>query len=163
MKHQALIASFTFAVAGAFTAPLASADCDITTAKCYQNGGKCNIKFRNRTGDTAGSDSTGLDRKGSAQIIRVKAVNDDGNAAGNILNIESGTTKTMNMDKKFKKGFAKIRLSSPTLPVNGVTMSCAHIKTVLNGNGTCKVMYGKNNGKSQLGYQCEGGLVVNPK
>ena len=162
MNYQPLMTSFAFALIGALTAPAASADCDITTTKCHQNGGKCNIKFRNQTGVTGGSNNTDLDREASAQIIRVKAVKDNGKAAGNIINIEAGTSKTMNIDKKYKKDFAKIRISSPTLPVNGITMSCGHVKTVLNGDGTCKVIYGMTGGKTQLGYQCEGGKVANP-
>ena len=162
MKYQFLIAGFALAIAGGLTAPTASADCDITTTKCHQNDGKCNIKFRNQTGVLSGSNATSIDRQASAQIIRVKAVKDNDKAAGNILNIEAGTSKTMNIDKKYNKGFAKIRISSPTLTVTGITMSCAHIKTVLNGDGTCRVIAGKAGGGGQLGYQCQGGEVANP-
>ncbi len=170
MKHQALIASITLVIAGAFTTPLASADCDITTTKCYQNGGKCNIKFRNVTDQRGGSaGGTKLTQKSSAQIVRVKAVKDNGKPAGNILNVESGTTNTMNLDKKYKKDFASIRISSPTLSsVSGVTMSCEDVKAVLNGNGTCKIFNGatskmSNSLTAQLGYSCDAGAVSGPK
>jgi predicted methyltransferase len=162
MHYPPLMTSFAFVLVGLLASPTASADCDITTTKCHQNGGKCNIKFRNQTGVSGGSNDTGLDRQASAQIIRVKAVKDNDKAAGNVINIEAGTSKTMNIDKKYNKDFAKIRISSPTLSVSGITMSCAHVKTVLDGDGTCKVIAGTAGGGGQLGYQCEGSKVANP-
>lgn len=170
MISRTLIGGFTIAAAFAATASIASADCDIRETKCYQNDGKCNIKFRNRTADLGGSDGDSyLDQRSSAQIVRVKAAKENGNAAGNILNIEAGSSKTMNIDKKWKKDFAKIRISSPTLSdVDGVTMSCDHVVQVLDGNGTCKIFYGikersdDRKYKYQLGYQCDGGSVGGP-
>ena len=170
MNRHALGASLAITLISVLAVPAASADCDIRETKCYQNDGKCNIKFRNRTGDTGGSEGDSyLDQRSSAQIIRVKAAKDNGNAAGNILNIEAGTSKTMNIDKKYNKDFAKIRISSPTLgSVDGVTMSCEHVVQVLNGNGTCKVFYGLKERsddrkyKYQLGYQCDSGNVGGP-
>ena len=150
--------------------PIARADCDITETKCYQNGGKCNIKFRNKTSETSGSGgNTPLRQQSSAQIIRVKAVKDNGKPAGNILNIEADTSKTMNLDKKFKKDFAWIRISSPTMStVSGVTLSCEDVKIVLNGNGTCKIFNGARRTGSldysyELGFSCDGGSVKGPK
>ena len=151
-------------------APTASAECDISQTKCVVNDGKCNIKFRNVTDQNGGSaGGTKLTQKSSAQIIRVKAVKDNGNAAGNIINIESGTSKTMNLDKKAKKDFATIRISSPTLAsVSGVTMSCEDVQAVLNGNGTCKVFSGvtskmANELRAQLGYSCDAGEIKGPQ
>lgn len=150
-------------------APTASADCDITTTKCHVNNGKCNIKFRNITDQATGSGKgTKLTQKSLAQQIRVKAVRDDGKAAGNILNIEAGTSKTMNIDKKYNKDFVQIRLSAPTFDtVNGITLTCNQVKAVLNGNGTCKVFNGSTNlqmqsFRSQLGFSCDGGAVLGP-
>jgi len=168
MKHHALIASLAVVCAGAIAVPEVRADCDTTANDCF-NGGKCNIKFRNMTAETSGSSSkTKLTQRSMAQIIRVKAVKDNGKSAGNIINIESGTSKTMNLDKKAKKDFAKIRISAPTSAVtDGVTMSCADVNKVLAGNGTCKVFYGFRNNASgnvvnQLGYRCDGGNVQGP-
>ena len=171
MKHLTVSASLVLALSIAVFAPAAVADCDIRETKCYKNKGKCNIKFRNRTGveDKTDSDSR-LNQRASAQIIRVKAVKENGKAAGNVINIEAGTSKTMNIDKKWKKDFARIRISSPTMAaVDGVTMSCDHVLQVLNGNGTCKVFYGikrrSNDDRKyryQLGYQCDGGSLGGP-
>ena len=122
------------------------------------------------TSHTNGSGAnTALRQQSSAQIIRVKAVKDNGKAAGNILNIEADTSKTMNLDKKFKKDFAWIRVSSPTMAtVGGVTLSCSQVKTVLNGNGTSKIFNGAlhqggQNYSYQLGFRCDGGSVKGPK
>ena len=170
MIPRSMMSGLTLVAALFLGAPPADASCDIRETKCYTNNGKCNIKFRNRTGDLGGSDGdSSLDQRGSPQIIRVKAVKDNGKAAGNIINIEAGTSKTMNIDKKWKKDFAKIRISAPTMStVDGVTMSCDDVLQVLNGNGTCKIFYGireksdDRKYKYQLGYQCDGGSVGGP-
>lgn len=170
MRPFLSISALFIGTAMIFASPSACADCDITDTKCYQNDGKCNIKFRNVTDQRSGSaGGTKLTQKSSAQIVRVKAVKDNGKPAGNILNIESGTTNTMNLDKKYKKDFAWIRISSPTLSsVSGVTMSCEDVKAVLNGNGTCKIFNGatskmSNSLTAQLGYSCDAGDVSGPK
>ncbi len=171
MKYHSLMSALAASLMAAFAAPTASADCDIRETKCYKNKGKCNIKFRNRTGVEDKTDrNSRLNQRASAQIIRVKAVKDNGKPAGNIINIEAGTSKTMNIDKKWNKEFAQIRISSPTMAaVDGVTMSCDHVLQVLNGNGTCKVFYGikqrSNDSRKyryQLGYQCDGGSLGGP-
>ena len=170
MKRHTLMAGLAISLATAFAVPTATADCDITDTKCYKNNGKCNIKFRNVTGQATGSGSgTMLTQKSLAQQIRVKAIKDNDKAAGNILNIEAASSKTMNIDKKYNKGFAKIRISAPFFDtVNGVTMSCETVKAVLNGNGTCKIFngatdYQATNMRSQLGYSCDAGKVTGPK
>ncbi len=157
------------ALALAFATLPASADCDIKDTKCYQNGGKCNIKFRNKTSETNGSGgNTVLRQQSSAQIIRVKAVKENGKAAGNVINIEADTSKTMNLDKKFKKDFEYIRVSSPTMStVSGVTLTCEDVKAVLNGNGTCKIFNGARyirdlTYRYELGFSCDGGSVKGP-
>ena len=169
MKRHTLMAGLALSLSAALAAPTASAACDITTTKCHLNNGKCNIKFRNITDQATGSGKgTKLTQKSLAQQIRVKAVRDDGKAAGNILNIEAGTSKTMNIDKKYNKDFAQIRLSAPTFDtVNGITLTCNQVKAVLNGNGTCKVFNGSTNlqmqsFRSQLGFSCDGGAVLGP-
>lgn len=151
-------------------APAASASCDISQTKCALNGGKCNIKFRNVTAAGSGSSSgTYLSQQSSAQLVKVKAIKDNGNKAGNALTIDSSASKTMNMGKKVNKSFAKVRITSPSMVrVEGVTMSCADVQAVLNGSGTCKVFhgygpYGNESFEYQLGYNCDGGDVAGPK
>ena len=170
MKRNALIAGLALATASAFVAPMASAECDISQTKCALNDGKCNIKFRNQTGISSGSGGgTKLDQTSSAQIIRVKAAKENGKPAGNVLTIEAGTSKSLNLDKKAKKDFARIRISSPTLAsVEGVTITCAQVQTILDGSGTCKIFhgtppYGDEKFDYQLGFSCDGGNVKGPK
>ncbi len=145
------------------------AQCDISQTKCALNGGKCNIKFKNRTGDSGGSDGgTSLQQNSAAQAIQVKARKSNGDKAGNKLVIQLEASKTMNMDKKAKKEFQDIRLSSDNAPAmyNSTTMSCQDIIAVLNGNGTCKVFQGTlkqgEEVQGRLGYQCDGGNVAGP-
>ena len=144
--------------------------CDISDTKCAVNGGKCNIKFRNRTGDSSGSDgSSTINQRSSAQTVVVKAKKSNGNKAGNKLQIPAGTSKTMNIDKKANKDFQDIQISSQNngFGVEKVTMPCKDVKAVLNGNGTCKVFHGqrqrsKGEYSFYLGYQCDGGNVGGP-
>jgi len=148
-------------------APAAFASCDISETKCAVNGGKCNIKFRNVTGADGGSDAgTNLTQKPSAQTIKVKALKENGDKAGNALTINSPGNKTMNVDKKAHKSFAKIRITSPALAtIEGITMGCDEVKKVLNGNGTCKNFNGNDSSgfavpDYKLGFSCDGGKVT---
>ena len=165
-----LMTAFVFGLVSAAIAPAASAECDISATKCAVNGGKCNIQFKNRTGDTGGSDgSSGLNQTSSAQTILVKAIDDDQDRVGNKLQIVAGASKTMNIEKKAgkKNGFEGIKISSQDFggSVGNVTMTCAQVQAVLNGNGTCKVFHGVQSGsatKFSLGFQCDGGNVGGP-
>ena len=170
MKPHTLLASTAFLIAGTLAVPTASATCDISETKCAVNGGKCNIKFRNKTGDTGGSDgSSDVNQASSAQTVLVKAIDDDGNRVGNKLQIVAGASKTMNVEKKSNKktGFYAIRITSQDFSgaVDGATISCEQVKAVLNGNGTCKVFHGTFSGSIThftLGYQCDGGKIGGP-
>ena len=169
MKQKTVLASAVFLMAGAFAAPMASATCDISDTKCAVNGGKCNIKFKNRTGDTGGSDgSSNISQTSSAQTVVVKAVKKNGDKAGNKLTIVAGASNTMNLDKKANKNFDYVHISSDAHGgvVYSATMACEDVTAVLNGNGTCKVFHGtKTKGATVnyfLGYQCDGGNVGGP-
>jgi hypothetical protein len=170
MTHRPLLGALALSFFSIAAAPVASATCDISQTKCAVNGGKCNIKFRNQTGISSGSGGgTDLKQTSSAQTVKVKAVKDNGNNAGNSLTINAGASNTMNMDNKAKKNFAKIRITSPAMArVDGVTMSCTDVRAVLNGNGTCKIFhgeppYGSESLEYQLGYNCDGGKVAGPQ
>lgn len=165
--HAAITA--TLITAAIVTTPVARAACDISQTKCALNDGNCNIKFLNHTGlGTGSAHRTDLHQKASAQVIKIKAIEDDGGTAGNSLKIQAGASKTMNIDKKAKKDFAKIRITSPTMArVENVTMGCADVQAVLNGNGRCKVFHGQKsievtNFQFQLGYDCDNGNVSGP-
>lgn len=163
----------TFVISALLLAGLAQAafaSCDISETKCAVNGGKCNIQFKNKTGEGKGlSRGSGLKQMSLTQTIKVKALKENGHKAGNTLTIAAEASKTMNVDKKANKNFAKIRMASPNMEtVKSVTMSCDDVKAVLNGNGTCKVFYGyslyrENAFEYALGYNCDGGNVVGPK
>ncbi|MEL6377444.1 MAG: hypothetical protein AAFQ04_09630 [Pseudomonadota bacterium] len=169
MTKSSYLAGACLALTTALMAPTASAACDISETKCVVNGGKCNINFRNVTDQESGSGGgTGLNQSSSVQGIKVKALKENGNTAGNTLTIEAGANKTMNIDKKAKKNFAKIRITSPNMvTVEGVTMSCQDVQAVLNGTGTCKIFnghtpYGDDRVKYNLGFNCDSGNVTGP-
>ncbi|MEL6831032.1 MAG: hypothetical protein AAFO63_12950 [Pseudomonadota bacterium] len=149
--------------------PSAAAQCDITQTKCWINGGKCNIEFKNKTGDSGGSDgSSNLNQTSSAQTVTIKAKDSSNDKTGNKLNIIAGASKTMNIEKKAKKDFDYIQLSSADFgAVNASKMSCEDVQAVLNGNGTCKVFHGAVTNSASaiawyIGYQCDGGKVGGP-
>lgn len=101
MKSRTLMAGLALVAASAISAPVASAACDISQTKCALNGGKCNIKFRNRTADNQGSGGpTDLNQRSYAMTIKVKALKANGDTAGNVLTIDAGASKTMNIEKK---------------------------------------------------------------
>ena len=166
-----MIKTFTLcALALGALAPVAFASCDISGTKCALNGGKCNIHFKNKTGESTGSaGGTVLSQETGAQIVRVKAVKENGNTAGNALTINAGAKNTMNLDKKTNKNFAKIRITSVgRWDVEGVSLGCENVKKVLDGSGTCKIFHGYGPNAygmdtQQLGYSCDGGNVVAPK
>ncbi|MHA7898547.1 MAG: hypothetical protein ACX94B_01705 [Henriciella sp.] len=162
MRYRSL-ASLAF-LASLFVAP-AEAQCDISQTICALDGKKCNIKFRNITDESSGS-GAGTDYKqgASAQTIKVKARKANGNNAGNALTIDAGASNTMNVDNKAKKAFADIRISAYTVSsVSGVTMKCEDVVDTLNGNGTCKIFNGQEQGtKGQLVFTCNGGAVTGP-
>jgi hypothetical protein len=150
-------------------APAAQAECDISETKCALNGSKCNIHFKNRTGDSGGSDgSSALDQRSAAQAVEVKAIDENSDRVGNKLVIQVSSSKTMNITKKDNKGFDRIRITSQNAPkmYDGVAMSCAHIIETLNGSGTCKIFQGTRavggDNHGRLGYQCDGGDVGGP-
>ncbi len=104
-----------------------------------------------------------------AQTISIKARDSSGDKTGNKLTINSGASATMNIDKKAKKDFQDIRISSQTASetVADTNMSCDHVKAVLNGNGTCKVFNGFESTRVgvpayRLGYSCDGSNVNGP-
>ena len=169
MKRTHSLSALLIGTAAIIAVPTAGAACDISATKCAVNGGKCNIKFRNVTAAESGSGGgTDLTQSSSAQMVKVKAIKENGNKAGNALTIDSSASKTMNMDKKANKNFDKIRITSPSMArVEGVTMSCADVQDVLNGSGTCKVFhgygpYGNESFEYQLGYNCDGGNTSGP-
>ena len=150
-------------------APVAGASCDISQTDCWINDGKCNIQFKNRTGDSGGSDGdSNLNQTSSAQTITVKAKDSHNDKTGNKLNILAGASKTMNIEKKAKKDFDYIHLSSADFgQVNSSKISCEEVIEVLDGNGTCKVFHGAVTNDASaiewyLGYQCDGGNVGGP-
>ena len=168
MIYHSAALSLTVAVTMMALPPTAFAACDITQTKCWINDGKCNIEFKNRTGDTGGSDGgSDLSQTSSAQTITVKARKADKDKAGNKLTITAGASNTMNIEKKAKKDFADIQLLPSVKGVNSTVMSCEHVQAVLDGNGTCKVFHGYStnsatNSDRYLGYQCDGGNVGGP-
>lgn len=141
-----------------------AAACDITQLPCWDNG-KCNIQFKNHTGDASGdSGKTSIDQTSSATTIEVKALK-NGDKVGNKLTISAGAKNTMNIENKYEKGFDSIKVNAKNNAADSFTMSCGVVKAVLDGNGTCKVFHGETGESSNLyvlGYKCDGGDVYGP-
>ena len=139
--------------------------CDITGLDCW-NGGKCNIQFKNHTGDATGdAGGTPISQSSAAQTIKIKALKPNGDKAGNQLTITAGAKNTMNMENKYDKGFEKIRVSSTNGITDGFDLFCNTVKSILDGNGTCKIFHGSTSQSSNtfvLGYSCDGGNVDGP-
>ncbi len=139
--------------------------CDITQLDCW-DGGKCNIQFKNHTGDASGdAGGTPIKQSSAAQTIKVKAVKSTGDKAGNQLTITSGAKNTMNMENKYEKGFEKIKVTSTNGITEGFDLSCSTVKKIIDGNGTCKVFHGTTSQSDNtyvLGYSCDGGNVDGP-
>ncbi|MFN3213441.1 MAG: hypothetical protein ACE37M_10070 [Henriciella sp.] len=171
MKAQTLLASTAFLIAGSLAVPMASAECDISETKCAVNGNKCNIKFRNKTGEASGSSGgTSLDQTTMASYLWISARDDNGDRVGNKLSLGLGENATMNLSKKAKKenGFESIKamVQEKNGPVDPARISCEEIKTILNGTGSCKIFHGRKKGttsKYALGYECDSGRVAGPK
>ncbi len=142
----------------------AQAKCDLTDLPCWGPDKKCNIKFRNKTGEASGSDGgTGLKQVSFAKTIRVSARKANLKLAGkNALQILAGDAKHMNLDKKTNFQYIKIahaiKAVETKLPIK---MGCSDIRTILQGSGVCKVFYGqKDLGRIEsLAYHCDGGNV----
>ena len=163
MSHRPLLGALALGVFTAAAAPVASATCDISDTKCAMEGSKCNIKFRNRTGDAGGS---GKGQTSSAQTITVKAIRDDSSKAGNKLTIVAGASNTMNFDKKAKNNFEDVVIMSTDLggTVDATGLTCEGVKAVLNGTGKCKVYHRADHSKTSgfrfsLAVQCDGGNI----
>jgi hypothetical protein len=140
-----------------------AAACDITSEPCWSNG-KCNIKFKNHTGENNG-DASGspIEQSSAAQTIKVKALKENGKTAGNSFSITAGASKTMNLEKKYNKNFSRIRVSSTNGITKALSMECSDIKAVLRGNGNCNIFHGYNTEETfVLGYSCDNGEIDGP-
>ncbi len=136
--------------------------CDLTQLDCWGPNKKCNIKFRNETGEGSGSGGgTGLNQISEASVIKVSARKEDDTRAGsNTLEISAGSSKHMNLDKK--KNFLYIKLQRMT-KYTGYTrakLTCNEVKNTLNGSGICKAFVGDNNMGRHLVVTCNGNAVV---
>lgn len=170
MRTRNTLTALFIGTAISLAAPTASSEpCDISQTKCVLNDGKCNIKFRNVTGQSSGSgNGTDLSQRSYAVTIKVKAMKDNGNTAGNVLSIDAAANKTMNIDKKANKDFKNIKVTSVSnRTIAPVTLNCEAVKAVLNGNGTCKIFHGLRGNFAdsfdyRLGYNCDAGNVAGP-
>ena len=126
--------------AGGATVTAAAEGCDLTKLPCW-DGGKCNIKFKNHTGKAKGSGKTPDGAQTSlSQMIYVSARKENGDKTGNKLAISDTASKTMNLEKK--KNFSKIRITpGHSGTIDGTTLYCGTIKSILRGKGHCNIFY----------------------
>lgn len=146
---------------------IAQQACDITDLDCWGEDKKCNIKFRNKTGEASGSGGgTPYTQFTQAASIKVMAVDEAGEKVGQSLKILAGATKTLNLDKK--SGFDRIKIQNTTdisaNYKNVATLHCEDVRTILIGTGKCKIFAGKTKDDKNKGtyYNCDGGNVVSP-
>jgi len=118
---------------------------------------KCNIKFKNLTSE--GCCING-DQTAQPATIKVSARKADGSrAGGNTLSITAKSSKTLNLDKK--KDFNSIRVVRLT-KVTGYkrdTLECEDIKTILKGNGVCRVYVAGSRHMVSTAIKCDGGNI----
>ncbi|MEL6725295.1 MAG: hypothetical protein AAFP81_00405 [Pseudomonadota bacterium] len=170
MHLKALSVPSLMAASLIMSAPMADAACDISQTKCAKKGAICSIKFHSLVeAEQIPRNNTGLVQSASRIVIRVKALEDGGAAAGIPLVILPGATKPMLFETHARLKFDKIRISAPLIKaISSSTMSCAEVQAVLNGNARCSVFHGSPPGGRQnhefgLGYQCDGGKVSGPR
>ncbi len=152
----------------AVSAGPAQAACTITDLPCWGPGKKCNIKFRNKTGESSGSDTGAYNQETRAKTLKIRSEDANGARVGsNTLSILAGASNTMNLDKK--DGFDHINIKAIAGGDKGdmvVDMSCKDIRATLQGSGTCKVYMhkvtpiGSNTAKYYTSYNCDGGKVT---
>ena len=166
IKNGAVITSAIVAfLLMALMAPVAFAKCDITGLDCKGEGKKCNIKFKNLTGEGSGAGGgTGYKQVTLAANLKVTARAGDGSMQGNIFEITAGASKTVNLDNK---KFSQIKIHRETgrgmMTGNETTyLTCDHITSILNGNGSCKVFVGQTHGRKHTVAKCDGGNVIVP-
>ena len=135
-------------VGGSACSAMSASACDIANLSCWDDG-KCNIQFKNHTGEANGDASgTSISQVSAAQTIKVKAEKSDGGKAGNKLTIAVNASKTMNMENKYKKKFSTIQVSSTNSITDGFSMTCNTVRKILDGNGTCKIFHGTTSDSS---------------
>jgi len=158
---MALMAS-TASAAHPHTDPAPPTVCDLTQLDCWGPNKKCNIKFRNETGEGSGSGGgTELNQKSEASVIKVSARKEDDTRAGsNTLEISAGSSKHMNLDKKKNFLYIKLQRLTKFSGSTRVKLTCNDVKTTLNGNGICKAFVGNNNMGKFLVVACNGNEVV---
>lgn len=153
--HVFKAALLTFAFTAGSVSASAEVVCDLTDLPCWE-GGKCNIKFKNHTGLASGSGNGIVDQETLAMSVQVTARKPDGSKTGNGFWIPAGSSKTMNLEKKKKLSW--LRIKSRRDDVHAVRMQCDDIKAVLKGNGNCNVYFGFAKGISnhveELAYSC---------
>ncbi len=159
-------------VAAAVTALLSSSAiaaidiplCDITNLPCLTPGKKCNIKFRNHTGEGSGSGGSTYNQVSRARTIHIRVRGTDGRKLGNQISITAGGKKTMDVGLRESDGIGNItirvgkigELSDESMTI---AWSCQELKYVLNGKGNCKVFVFKKHGKYNAAYSCNGSSI----
>ncbi len=143
--------------AGARPALAASASaCEITDLACWGAGTKCNIKFKNNTGDASGGGIS--HQKSLAATIRVLAIKTDGTRAGsNTLTILDKASGTLNLDKKADFSDVEVYVSSGQFP-GRMKIPCGEVRQILTADKACKIFVVEHNHDGQLfaylAYNC---------
>ena len=137
--------------------PALAAVCDITGLSCWDASGKCNIKFKNKTGEASGSGGgTVWDQVSDAQTVKVSAQKTGEGTVGNSIKMLAGQNNTMNIEKKYNKGFDMLRIKGTALGSSLTTeLGCEQVKQVLKIDKSCNIFV------TQANLNFKGCLVVN--
>ena len=130
---------------------------------CWESGSKCNIHFRNQTGENSGNGNEHYNQITAVKTVRVAALDYKRLAIGNAKKILAPQSATLNLEKK--KGFGSIHikvLENDFALKEEVYMPCSDVLATLRGNGTCSVFIHGTTAfpeKLAVAYNCDGGNV----
>lgn len=163
---QLVLVIILLLAAGSAAAATSLPRCDISGLSCFTPGKKCNIKFRNHTGEGSGSGGSQYNQVSAARTVVVSIRGTDGSRLGSKKEILAGDSKTVDVGMKQSEGIGEIRIRAKTDKAwSGdesvkVAMGCKKIKDILNGEGNCKIFMYKESGDTNVAYSCNGGSIM---
>ncbi len=164
LRILCVAAAVTALLSSSATAAISLPQCDITNLPCLTPGKKCNIKFRNQTGEASGSGGNVYNQVSRARTIHIRVRGTDDGQLGSQMNITAGGKKTMDVGLRESDGIGNItirvgKIAELSDEAMVITMSCAEIKYVLKGKGNCKVFVFKKHSKYNAAYSCNGSSI----
>jgi len=161
LRILCVAAAVTALLCSSATAAFALPLCNITDLPCLTPGKKCNIKFRNQTGEASGSGGNVYNQVSRARTIHIWVRDTNGRKLGSRMNITAGGKKTMDVGLRESDGIGDIVIKvDPVKDLSDedfrLNLGCTEIRYVLSGKGNCKVFVYKKHGKYYSAYSCNG-------